>query len=179
MNHNHRTIRHLVYSAVLLAIALVLPMITGQIPSIGNMLCPMHIPVLLCGFICGWPWGLAVGFIAPILRGVIFGVPPFIPKGLSMACELATYGFLSGMIFAALKKTKKAVWIALISSMLAGRIVWGIMRTVLAPLTGEPFTFEMFIAGAITTAIPGIIIQIILVPVLVSAIRKSKVLYRN
>lgn len=179
MKHNHRTTRHLVYSAVLLAVALILPIITGQIPTVGNMLCPMHIPVLLCGFICGWPWGLAVGFIAPILRGVIFGVPPFIPKGLSMACELATYGMLSGILFAALKKTGKAIWISLICSMLAGRVVWGIMRTVLAQITGEPFTFEMFIAGAITTAIPGIIAQLILVPVLVLAIRKSKVLYND
>lgn len=179
----NRTTKHLVYSAVLLAIALILPMITGQIPKIGNMLCPMHIPVMLCGYICGWPWGLAVGFIAPLLRGVIFGVPPFIPKGLAMACELATYGFICGILFRSLRKkypeTKEVVhiYITLIVAMLAGRLVWGLMRYLLAPLTGEPFTLELFIAGGFATAIPGIIIQLILIPVLVTAIRKSKVLY--
>lgn len=58
-------VRKLTYSALFLALAMVLPFLTGQIPEIGSMLCPMHIPALLCGFMCGWPWGLAVGFISP------------------------------------------------------------------------------------------------------------------
>ena len=68
-------IRKLTYSALYLAIALVLPFLTGQIPEIGSMLCPMHIPALLCGFVCGWPWGLAVGFVSPLLRSLLFGMP--------------------------------------------------------------------------------------------------------
>ena len=75
-----------------LAIALALPFITGQIPEIGAMLCPMHIPALLCGFLCGWPWGAAVGFIAPLLRGALFGMPVLFPTGTAMAFELAVYG---------------------------------------------------------------------------------------
>ena len=177
MTHSHRTTKHIAYSAVLLAIALVLPNIVGSIPKIGNMLCPMHIPVLLCGFICGWPWGMLIGFIAPLLRGAIFGVPPFIPKGFSMAMELATYGFVSGIIFKFSKKTMRDIYISLIVSMLCGRLVWGVMRWVLSFVTGEPFTFEAFIAGGFTTAIPGIIVQLILIPVLVKLIRSSKVLY--
>lgn len=63
-------VRKLTYSALFLALAMVLPFLTGQIPEIGSMLCPMHIPALLCGFMCGWPWGLAVGFISPLLRSM-------------------------------------------------------------------------------------------------------------
>ncbi len=80
-----RRTRKMTYAALYLGIALVLPFITGQIPEIGAMLCPMHIPVLLCGFLCGWPWGLAVGFIAPLLRSVLFGMPVLFPSAVAMA----------------------------------------------------------------------------------------------
>ena len=79
--------KKLVLSALFLAIALVLPFLTGQIPEIGSMLCPMHIPVLLCGFFCGWQYGLAVGFVAPLLRSFLFGVPYLYPMAVSMASK--------------------------------------------------------------------------------------------
>lgn len=88
-------IRKLTYAALFLALALVLPFLTGQIPQIGSALSPMHIPVLLCGFLVGWPWGLAVGFIAPLLRSVIFGMPVMVPGAVAMAFELAVYGLVS------------------------------------------------------------------------------------
>ena len=84
----------MIQAALFLALAYVMPFLTGQIPEIGSMLCPLHIPVLLCGFICGAPWGLAVGFIAPLLRSLILGMPPFFPKAVCMAFELAAYGFI-------------------------------------------------------------------------------------
>ena len=79
----------MILSALFLAVAYVLPFFTGQIPEIGSMLCPMHLPVLLCGFICGWYWGLAVGFIAPLFRSLILGMPVMFPMGICMAFELA------------------------------------------------------------------------------------------
>ena len=82
-------VRKLTYSALSLALAMVLPFLTGQIPEIGSMLCPMHLPALLCGFMCGWPWGLAVGFISPLLRSMIFGMPP-VWVAIAMAFEMAT-----------------------------------------------------------------------------------------
>ena len=82
--------RKLVFAALLLALAMVLPFLTGQIPQIGQALCPMHIPVLLCGFVCGPIYAMAVGFIAPLLRFALFGMPPIFPTGVSMAFELLT-----------------------------------------------------------------------------------------
>jgi len=84
--------RDLVLAALFLALAFVLPMITGHVPQIGNMLCPMHFPVLLAGFVLGGPWGLALGFAAPLLRSVLFGHAPMYPIAIAMAFELATYG---------------------------------------------------------------------------------------
>ena len=90
--------KSLTLSAMLLALALVLPFLTGQIPEIGSMLLPMHIPVLLCGFLCGWQWGLIVGFIAPLLRSVLFGMPPMVNVAIPMAFELAAYGAFAGAV---------------------------------------------------------------------------------
>ena len=92
-------LKNLVLAAMFLALGLVLPFLTGQIQQIGNMLLPMHFPVILCGLICGWKYGLGVGFIVPLLRSAIFGMPVMYPNALAMAFELATYGFFAGFLF--------------------------------------------------------------------------------
>ena len=166
-------VRRLTYAALYLAIALVLPFVTGQIPEIGSMLCPMHIPALLCGFMCGWPWGLAVGFIAPLLRSVLFGMPAMFPSAVAMAFELAVYGGMAGWLYRTLPKKKGITYVVLVISMIAGRIVWGTVRLVLAGLSGSSFTWALFLAGAITNAIPGIILQLVLIPVLVIAMDRA------
>ena len=166
-------IRRLTYAALYLAIAMVLPFVTGQIPEIGSMLCPMHIPALLCGFMCGWPWGLAVGFIAPLLRSVVFGMPALFPSAAAMAFELAVYGGTAGLLYRLLPKRKGTVYAILLISMIAGRIVWGIARLVLAGLSGNSFTWALFLSGAVTNAIPGIILHLALIPVLVIAMNRA------
>ena len=80
--------RKLVLSAFFMALGIVLPFLTGQIQQIGNMLLPMHIPVMLCGFICGWQYGLAVGAVTPLLRSMMFGMPPMMPTAAAMAVEI-------------------------------------------------------------------------------------------
>ena len=173
-------IRKLTYAALFLALAMVLPFITGQIPEIGKSLCPMHIPALLCGFLCGWPWGLAVGFIAPLLRSVVFGMPAMFPGAVAMAFELAVYGGLAGLLYRLLPRKKWSVYVALVAAMLAGRVVWGAVRLILAGLSGTGFTWAMFLAGAVTTAIPGIILQLVLIPAILFALHKAKLVrFRN
>ena len=168
------TTRDLVLAALFLALAFVLPMITGHVPQIGNMLCPMHFPVLLAGFVLGGPWGLALGFIAPLLRSVLFGMPPMYPIAISMAFELATYGLVSGLVWHRVKHTLPMMYAALVSAMVAGRLVWGAVRFVLAGLSGTAFPFSAFLSGALLTAVPGIIAQLILIPLILSALQKAK-----
>ena len=166
-------IRKLTYSALFLALAMVLPFLTGQIPQIGSMLSPMHIPALLCGFLCGWPWGFAVGFIAPLLRSVVFGMPAMFPGAVAMAFELAAYGAVSGLLYRMLPRRKSSVYIAIVAAMLLGRAVWGIARLILAGLSGQSFTWALFLAGAFTNAVPGIILHLALVPLLVIVLEKA------
>lgn len=163
-------------ASICLALCLVLPFLTGQIPEIGSTLCPMHIPVLLAGFVCGPWWSLAVGFIAPLLRFVIFGMPPIFPTGVAMAFELAVYGLISGLFYQKLPKKTGNIYVSLLAAMVGGRVIWGIMRTVLSGVGAATFTWAAFLSGAVTSAIPGILLQIILVPVLVLALKKAKVI---
>ena len=171
-----KVLRKLTYSALFLALCMILPFITGNIPQIGNMLSPMHIPVLLCGFVCGWQWGLAVGFIAPLMRSVLFGMPAMYPSAVAMAFELATYGMLSGVLYRAFPKKTAFIYVSLICAMICGRIVWGIARFVMAGLSGSSFPMSAFIAGAVTNALPGIILHIILIPVIVIVLKKANLI---
>ena len=165
---------NLVLSALFLAIAYVMPFLTGQIPEIGSMLCPLHIPVLLCGFICGWHWGLSVGFVAPIFRSLTLGAPIFFPNALCMAFELATYGAVAGLMHKILPKKRIYIYCSLVVAMIIGRIVWGAVTFVCIGAKGGIFTFSAFIAGAFTNAAPGIIAQIVLIPILVMILENPK-----
>lgn len=167
----------LTLSALFLGLALVLPFLTGQIPKFGSMLLPMHIPALLCGFVCGWPWGLAVGFMSPLLRSLLFGMPPLYPAALAMAFEIAAYGAVSGFVYHILPKNRPNIYVSLVAAMLVGRLVWGAAMFILLAARGGSFTFAAFLAGAFTNAIPGIVVQIVLIPALVMILEKSKLLY--
>lgn len=168
-----RSIQNLCLSAVCLALCMVLPFLTGQIPQIGNALSPMHIPVLMCGLICGWQYGLAVGFAAPLLRFLLFGMPPIMPTGLAMMFELAAYGAFSGLLLHFLPKKLYCLYASLIGAMLGGRIVWGIARFVLGQIVGPAFTFPLFLSGAFVSAVPGIVCHILLIPPVVIGVRRA------
>ena len=173
MNTNTIRIQKLVIAAVCLALCMVLPFLTGQIPEIGSMLSPMHIPVLLCGFLCGPAWAAVVGAVAPLLRFMLFGMPPLFPVGVAMCVELATYGAASGALYRLLPRKPVNVYVSLIAAMLAGRIVWGVVRVVLSGVSGAAFTWAAFLAGAFTQAVPGIILHIVLIPLIVLALQKA------
>ena len=150
---NSLQIRKLTYSALYLAIAMVLPFVTGQIPEIGAMLCPMHIPALLCGFMCGWPWGVAVGFIAPLLRSVLFGMPVLFPTAVAMAFELAVYGGTAGILYQLLPRKKWTVYLVLILSMIAGRIVWGMLMNTPESIFDQAYSYMVIIFGGMAATI--------------------------
>lgn len=158
----------IILSAMFLALGMTLPLLTSQIKEIGDTLLPMHLPVLLCGAICGWSYGGAVGLALPFLRSVTFGMPPIYPNAVWMALELATYGLVIGAIYRKAKKKSIAkIYIALVSAMIAGRIVWGVSKWLLLGMAGKAFTLSTFIAGGFIDALPGIIIQLILIPIII------------
>jgi len=174
MNRTKNYILKITLSAMFIAIGLLLPLFTGQIPQIGKMLLPMHIPVLLCGLICGWQYGFAVGAVLPIMRYFIFSMPVLFPTGISMAFELAAYGLVVGILYSRSRwKCIVSLYRSMIFAMISGRVVWGIVQTILLGISGKSFTWQMFMAGAFVNAVPGIILQLILVPAIMVALNRT------
>lgn len=178
MKKNSMRTRKLCFAALLLALGWLLPLLTGQNRDLGNMLSLIHIPAYLGGFLLG-PWyGLLLGFLIPLSRSVLFGMPVLYPRALCMAFEMAAYGFISGSLYRmfAKKKMQKmaTIYLSVIPAMLLGRVVWGVGRAVCGLFTTEPFTWAAFIAGGFTTAWPGMIAQLILLPVIIVALEKTK-----
>ena len=171
METRNKGLRKMTLSALFLALAYVLPFFTGNIPQIGSMLLPMHIPVLLCGFICGGWWGMAVGFIAPLLRCALVGMPVFI-KAVAMAVELLFYGLVSGLLYRRLPKNVGGIYASLILAMIAGRIAYGAMQMIIMTTSGDSYLLSMFIASTVTGSIPGIILQLILIPIIILALQR-------
>lgn len=162
-------------AALFVAVGLVLPLFTGQIKGIGRMLLPMHIPVMLCGLVCGPYYGLAVGFILPLLRSVLFGMPTIYPSAVGMAFELATYGIVTGFLCIKVKPFSLfAVYRALIVAMIAGRVVWGLVMCLLIGIGADGFGLGAFFSTAVITAIPGILLQLILIPFIMFLLSKKK-----
>lgn len=170
-----KTTKKMVLSGMFIAIGLVLPFITANIPEIGKRLCPMHIPVMLCGIFCGWQYGLIVGIITPLLRGFLFQMPVLFPDGVVMAFELAAYAVVISLMYNALPKRLWAIYISLITSMVGGRIIYGAVKATImaAGLLSSPFTWQVFITSAVVKAIPGIILQLIIIPPLVYAVKRQ------
>ena len=149
--------KRLVVSALMLALALVLPYFTGGIPAIGNLLLPMHLPVLLCGFLCGGGWGAGVGLAAPLLRSLLAGRPEF-----------------SGLLSRGLPKIAAGVYAALAGALVGGRLVWGAVRALITLASPTPFGLAIFWTEAVLNAIPGILLQLVLIPALVLSLQRAR-----
>ena len=169
-----KTTKELTLSAMFLALGMVLPFLTGQIQQIGNMLLPMHLPVFLCGLICGWQYGAVVGLIVPLLRSGLFGMPPLFPTAVSMGFELMTYGLVVGLLY---KRSRWqcviALYRSLIAAMVAGRLVWGVVQFVLLGISGGSLTWQMFWAATLFNSIPGIILQLVMIPAIMIALHRT------
>lgn len=158
-------------TGLFITLGLLLPLVTLQLPNLGNMLLPMHLPILLCGFICGGPYGLLAGAVTPLLRSVLFGMPPLMPVALAMAFELATYGLVAGVVYSYVAKNSFGRYLSLITALIAGRLVWGLAAYFIYRSIGATFTLAMFMAGAFFNAIPGLVVQLVVVPMIVQRVK--------
>ncbi len=171
---NNRT-KNLIISALLLALGMVLPFLTFQLKEIGDSLLPMHIPVMLTGLVCGPLYGGAVGLVMPVFRSVCFGMPPLYPNSVWMSLELATYGIIIGLLYKhSKKKNTTAVIFSLAASMVCGRLVWGFAKYLLLSFNGKPFALQAFWAGGFIDALPGIVLQFVLIPFIINIINRHR-----
>jgi len=165
----------MVIAALFIALGIVLPMAFHSIPNAGGIFLPMHIPVLLCGIICGFPYGLACGLIAPLLSSLFTGMPPaaFLP---SMVCELAAYGVVSGLLmrWVRVKSLYTKTYIALIGAMVFGRVLYGVLNSFI--FNAGSYSMQIWLTAAFVTALPGVLIQIIVIPAIVVVLRRAKLI---
>ena len=165
----------LLVTAILLAVGIVLPFLTGNVQVLGQVISPLHIPVLICGLTCGWGWGMGLGIVLPLLRSVLFGMPPMVPTALAMAFELAAYGALAGVCYSHWHGGVKGVYLSLLAALVGGRLVWGLVSIpIYGLLTEQAFTLAAFWMGGFVNAWPGIVLQIVLIPAIVLALEKAK-----
>ncbi|WP_207666033.1 ECF transporter S component [Thermohalobacter berrensis] len=169
--------KKIVYSSFFIALGIIIPMLFHTIKNFGRAFLPMHIPVLLGGFILGPYFGLLVGLITPFLSSILTGMPPIFPVGIIMFFELSTYGFVSGLFY---NKLKQNEIITLTSAMIIGRIIAALVVAVLVYGFGakmpNPFTY---IKMAVIVGLPGIAIQVILIPILVLSLKRTRILHET
>lgn len=179
MNRNTGLYR-LIVTAVLLALGMVLPFLTGQIPEIGQLVSPLHIPAFICGLTCGPVYGAALGFALPLVRSAVLGMPPLVPVALPMAFELCGYGLLCGLLYPLARRLlgKKAHWLsmlaALIVAMVGGRLLGGAAKAVVMGMGGNAYTFQAFVTAYFTGTAVGALIHLIIVPAVVTALEKAR-----
>jgi len=158
---------------LLIATGIILPLAFHSIPNAGRIFLPMHIPVLLCGVLCGFPYGLLCGMITPLLSSLLTGMPPaaMLP---SMFCELAAYGAVSSLLmrYAPAKKSYARIYISLIGAMLFGRVFYGILNALI--FSAGNYSMQMWLTVAFITALPGVAIQIVVIPAIVLVLQKAK-----
>lgn len=167
--------KRLILTGLCIALGIVLPLAFHAIANAGSIFLPMHIPVILCGLICGWPFGLACGVVAPLLSSLFTGMPmvAFLP---AILCELAVYGAISGLLMRAMKTGKLVmdVYLSLIGAMLSGRLVFGLLNALI--FRAGAYSLELWTTAAFVTALPGILIQLAIIPALVLALKKAKLI---
>ncbi len=165
-------IKKMIVTAFFIALGVLLPLAFHSIPNAGSVFLPIHIPILFCGIVCSFPYGLACGVITPLLSSLLTGMPSvaYLPR---MLCELAVYGLITSLLmrYIRMKNLYAKVYIVLIGAMLAGRVMYGIASALY--FAGGEYSMQIWITAAFVTALPGIIIQIVLIPALTFALQKG------
>lgn len=173
---NKKQLIRLVTAGFMLALGILLPQIFGRVEFLGSTFLPMHLPVLLCGAVCGGIYGGICGALVPLICTMIFGMPVLYPTAIAMAFELSAYGLLIALFY---RKLNWNIYPSLLLAMLGGRVVNGLMNWLLLGLQGEAYSLSIFFTACFAQGLPGIILQIVLVPILVLILQKTGFIERG
>ncbi len=167
-------VKRMVYTAICAALCVVLPMAFHAVQNAGSIFLPMHIPVLLCGLICSWPYGFVCGLLGPLLSSLLTGMPPaaMLP---SMMIECCCYGCVTGLMmrFVRTGKPLADLYISMVTAMVAGRVLAGIAKSLIFSPGTAPFAW---VTTSLVAGIPGIVIQLVLIPLVVFTLNKARLI---
>lgn len=167
---NRTNVKNLVMTALFVALGLLLPMAFHAF-GLGKAFLPMHIPVLMCGLICGPRMGALCGAVTPLLSAALTGMPVLFPTGVAMVFELAVYGAMTGLLY---RNKRWNIYAALIVAMLVGKAVAGCANAVFLGVAGDPYSFSIYLNATFVTTLPGIVVQLVFVPLLVKILEKAR-----
>ncbi len=175
MKHQLSEVKCAVLTAASIALCIVLPMAFHAIPNAGNIFLPMHIPVLICGLVCGWRYGLLCGIAGPVLSAVLTGMPPaaVLP---GMAAETAVFGVAAGFMMKTVhtKRLFPDLYISLITAILLGKVISGAAKALI--FSAGQYSMAAWVSASFITAWPGLLLQLALIPAVVAALEKSKLI---
>jgi hypothetical protein len=168
-------VKQSIITAVCIALCVVLPLAFHSIPQSGVIYCPMHIPVLICGLVCEWQFGLICGIIGPVISSIVTGMPSIVDMP-SMMIELVIYGVVCALIMKVVhtKKLYLDLYISLITAMLLGRVTAGVVKALI--FARGSMTITTWATTYFVTCLPGIIIQLILIPAIYFALQKANLI---
>lgn len=169
------TVKKSIITAVCIALCYVIPLMFHGIQNAGSIFCPMHIPVFICGLICGWPYGLLCGIAGPMLSSALTAMPPvaILP---SMMVELAVYGAAAGLMMKLVhtKSIYADLYISLITAIVCGRVLAGIAKALI--FARGSYSMAAWVAANVVTSWPGTVIQLVFIPSIVFALMKANLI---
>ena len=171
---NLSSIKRLTLTALCIALCVVVPMAFHVIPNAGAVMLPMHIPVLLCGLVCGWQYGLLCGLVGPLVSSILTGMPPAaVLPGMMVECGM--YGCVGGLLMERIRTGSlyADLYICLPAAMLAGRVISGVVK---ALILTPGLSFTAWVTASFVTAFPGIMIQLIFLPTLIVALTRARLI---
>ncbi len=171
---SRNSLYNMILTALFIALAIVLPtIISANSPDLARTLCPMHIPIFICGAVCGWQWGMMAGVISPLLRSVLFSAPILYPNAVAMAFELSAYAVIIALMLRLLAgklERLASVYVSMVVAMIFGRLVFAMAKFALLGIDGQAYTWSLFMSEAVLSAGPAIVLQFAVIPPIVYAL---------
>lgn len=167
------SVKKLCICALCVALCVAMPQ-AFHLAGLGNAFSPMHLPVLLCGLVCGWPYGAVCGVAGPLLSSALTSMPP--AAGLvGMVPELCAYGLFSGLLLKLIRtgKTFADLYLALVPAMLLGRVAGGVAKAVTFLAQAKGYSIAAWVSSYLVGTLPAIVMQLIVLPALVVLLMRA------
>ncbi len=170
------SVKKAVVCSFLTAMCYVLPLAFHAIGA-GSVFSPMHIPILLCGLICGWSYGLFCGVAGPVISSLLSGMPAAVQL-IYFIPELLTYGLVSGLLYRVIRSGRlyADIYLSLIPAMIAGRIVGGAAQMLFYLSTSRAYSVALWVSAYLVKTLPGIVAHLVVVPALVLVLTRTRLI---
>ena len=162
-------LRSMVTSAVMGALALILP-IVFHIVGLGSNFLPMLLPLLLNAFLSSVGWAVLTAALVPWVSAFATGMPPIYPPvALVMSAEAGCMAFVAGIVY---RVGRRHVWPALIAAIVTDRMVSFLLTLALSSRFGLPA--RAVAIGSLVHGLPGVALQLAVIPIVLKGLSERR-----